>query len=67
MNNAYVVIVILAIICIILITEKSLLTPLGNQGKKAYEGAKKKHEHTQVLRQERREARSAQKAAKRSA
>ncbi|MBC5687754.1 DNA translocase FtsK [Mediterraneibacter sp. NSJ-55] len=64
--GAYVVIVILAIICIILITEKSLLTPLGNQGKKAYEGAKKKHEHTQVLRQERKEARSAQRAAKRS-
>ncbi len=58
--GTYVVLVILAVICIIFITEKSLLTPLGKQGKRAYEGARRKHEQTQVLRQERRAARAEQ-------
>ncbi len=53
--GTYVVLAALSIICIILITEKSLLAPLGRQSKKAYEGAKKKHQETAVLRARRRE------------
>lgn len=48
--GTYVVLVVLSIICVILITEKSLLAPLGRQSRKAYEEAKKKHQKTAVLR-----------------
>ncbi len=40
--GAYVVIIIFAVICVILITEKSLLAPLGRHSKKAYEDARTK-------------------------
>lgn len=42
--GTYVVIVILMIICGILVTEKSLLSPLGHKSKAAYEDAKKRKE-----------------------
>ncbi|MGC4019553.1 MAG: DNA translocase FtsK [Muricomes sp.] len=42
--GTYVVIVILSIICVILITEKSLLTPLSRRSKAAYADARKKSE-----------------------
>ena len=48
--GTYVVLFILAVICIILITEKSLLSPLGRQSRKAYEEAKKKRQETAVIR-----------------
>lgn len=48
--GTYVVLVVLSIICVILITEKSLLAPLGRQSRKAYEEAKKRHQETAVLR-----------------
>ena len=53
--GTYVILFILSVICVILITEKSLLKPLGRQSKKAYEGAKKKHQETVVIREKRRE------------
>ena len=40
--GTYVVIIIFAVICVILITEKSLLAPLGHHSKKAYEDARTK-------------------------
>lgn len=39
--GTYVVLFVLCIICVILITEKSLLAPLGRKSKAAYEDAKK--------------------------
>ena len=48
--GTYVVLFIFAIICMILITERSLLVPLGKQSRKAYEGVKKKHQETAVIR-----------------
>ena len=51
--GTYVVIIILSVICVILITERSLLSPLGAHGKKAYEEAKRKHEQTRALKRER--------------
>ena len=53
--GTYVVLIALSVICIILITEKSLLAPLGRQSKKAYEEAKKKRQETAVLKARRRE------------
>ena len=53
--GTYVVLVALSVICTILITEKSLLAPIGRQSKKAYEGAKKKRQETAVLKARRRE------------
>lgn len=47
--GTYVILILLMIICIILITEKSLLKPLGHGSKKVYEDAKKRHE-TAVIR-----------------
>lgn len=55
--GTYVVLFIFAIICVILVTERSLLSPLGRQGKKAYEEAKRKHQETAVIRAQEREAR----------
>lgn len=53
--GTYVVLVILSIICLILITEKSLLAPIGRQSRKAYEDAKKKRQETAVIRAKQRE------------
>ena len=55
--GTYVVLVILSVICVILITEKSLLAPLGRQSRKAYEDAKKKHQETAAIRAKEREER----------
>ena len=55
--GTYVVLVILSVICVTLITEKSLLAPLGRQSRKAYEDAKKKHQETAVIRAKEREER----------
>ena len=55
--GTYVVLVILSVICLILITEKSLLAPIGRQSRKAYEDAKKKHQETAVIRAKEREER----------
>ena len=48
--GTYVVLFIFAIICIILITERSLLAPIGKQSRKAYEEVKKKRQETAVIR-----------------
>lgn len=42
--GAYVIVIILMIICVILITEKSLLSPLTHKSKEAYEDVKKRKE-----------------------
>ena len=55
--GTYVILIIFAIICVILVTERSLLAPLGRQGKKAYQQAKRKHQETSVVRAQEREAR----------
>lgn len=60
--GTYVVLVILSVICLILITEKSLLAPIGRQSRKAYEDAKRKRQETAVIRAREREER--QKTAK---
>lgn len=51
--GCYVVLIVLGVICMILITEKSLLKPLGKGSKKMYEGAKHRHETSVIRRQER--------------
>ncbi len=55
--GTYVVLVILSVICLILITEKSLLAPIGRQSRRAYEDAKKKRQETAVIRAKEREER----------
>lgn len=60
--GTYVVLIILGIICVILITEKSLLKPLSSGGKKVYAGAKKKHE-TSVIRSAQRKEEKQKRAA----
>lgn len=55
--GTYVVLVILSVICLILITEKSLVAPIGRQSRRAYEDAKKKHHETAVIRAKEREER----------
>lgn len=55
--GTYVVVVILAVACVILITEKSLLKPLGKGSRKVYEGARKYHESSAARAASRREAR----------
>ena len=54
--GTYVVLVILTIICLILITERSLLSPIGKQGKKAYDEARRRHQETAALRAQQRDA-----------
>lgn len=61
--GTYVVLLILSVICVILITEKSLLAPLGRQSRKAYEGAKKKHQETAVIRAKKKEEQKAARTA----
>lgn len=53
--GTYVVLFVLCIICVILITEKSLLAPLGRKSKAAYEDAKKKRQETAAIREKQRE------------
>ena len=53
--GTYVVLFVLSVICGILITEKTLLAPLGRQSKRAYEEARKKHQETAVIRARQRE------------
>lgn len=60
--GTYVVVIILGIICVILVTEKSLLKSLGRGGKNAYEGAKKHHETTSLKAAKRKEERQNMKA-----
>ena len=53
--GTYVVLTVLSVICVILITEKSLLAPIGRQSRKVYEEAQKKHQETAALRARQRE------------
>ena len=53
--GAGVILVVLGIISIILITERSLLSPLGRNSKVAYEEAKRKRQETAVIRTKERE------------
>lgn len=55
--GTYVVLVILSVICVILITEKSLLAPIGRQSRKAYEDVKRKRQETAVIRAKEKEER----------
>ena len=48
--GTYVILIIFSIICIILVTERSLLAPLGRHGKKAYQEVKRKHQETAEIR-----------------
>ena len=50
-----VVLVIFSVICLILVTEKSLLAPLGKKSREAYEDAKKRRAETTVIRARKRE------------
>ena len=58
--GTYVVIVILSIICMILITERSLLSPLGRGSKRAYEDMRRRQEEVSRRRAEHKEMRRAQ-------
>lgn len=53
--GTYVVLVVLSVICIILITEKSLLAPIGRKSKRAYEDVRRKRQETAVLRAKQKE------------
>ena len=53
--GAGVILVVLGIISIILITERSLLSPIGRKSKAAYEEAKRKRQETAVIRTKERE------------
>ena len=55
--GTYVVVVILAIVCVIIITEKSLLKPLGQKSKVVYADAKKRRETSSAKSAQRKEAR----------
>ena len=55
--GAYIVIVILAVISVILITERSLLKPLSHGGKRVYEDAKIRHETAAIRAAKKREER----------
>lgn len=53
--GTYVVLVIFSVICLILVTEKSLLAPIGRKSREAYEDAKKHRQETAAIRARRRE------------
>ena len=55
--GTYVVLIIFSVICLILVTEKSLLAPLGKKSREAYEDVKKHREETAVIRAQKREER----------
>ena len=63
--GTYVILIIFSIICIILVTERSLLAPLGRHGKKAYQEVKRKHQETAEIRTLERDARKEALALKR--
>lgn len=65
--GSYVVLIVLGIICMILITEKSLLKPLGKGGRKVYEGARQRHETSVIRREERMQERKAEAGGSRAA
>jgi len=52
--GAYLVLIILSIICLILITEKSLLVPLKKGSQMAYDGAYERHQNAKRRREEER-------------
>lgn len=54
--GTYVILILLMLISIILITEKSLLKPLRHSGKKVYEGAKKRRQTAAIHAAKRRDA-----------
>lgn len=60
--GAYVVMIILAVICVILVTERSLLAPLSRGSKKAYEDARRKQETAAQKRVRRQELKDAKQA-----
>ena len=62
--GTYVVVVILAVICVILITEKSLLQPLSRKSKVVYEDAKKHRETSAIKSAQRRETRKKERTAR---
>lgn len=53
--GAYVVLVVLMVICVILITERSLLAPLGKGSKKAYADMKRRQGEASARRAKNRE------------
>lgn len=53
--GTYVVLFVLGIICVILITERSLLAPLGRKSKKAYQDVKRKRQETAAVREGKKE------------
>lgn len=55
--GAYIINIILMIICIVLLTERSALAPMKRGGRKVYETAKVNNERYRQLREERREER----------
>ncbi len=63
--GSYVVLIVLGIICMILVTEKSLLKPLGHGGRKVYEGARQRHETSMIRSAKRREERMEEKERRR--
>lgn len=62
--GTYVVVIVLAIVCVILITEKSLLKPLGRKSKVVYEDAKKLKETTAIKSAQKRAAQKKEKTAR---
>lgn len=64
--GTYVILIILMVICVILITEKSLLKPLSHGSKKVYEDAKKRHETSVIRSAQKKEERQKQKESQRA-
>lgn len=64
--GTYVVLVIFSVICLILVTEKSLLAPIGRRSREAYEDAKKHRQETAVIRAQKREENRQKNAAARA-
>lgn len=55
--GTYVILVIFAVICVILITERSLLAPLGRKSRQAYADARKRRQETIALKRKNNEKR----------
>mgnify|MGYP002515401439 CR=1 FL=1 len=55
--GTYIVLILLMMICMILVTEKSLLKPLGHGSKRVYEDARKRHETAAIRSSKRKEER----------
>lgn len=56
--GSYIIDIILMIICLVLLTERSALAPMRRGGRRVYETAKENNERYRKLREERREERS---------